>query len=582
MNTGIILTIVGGVLAIFTYVFMPFITIVEDAVSIHAWQVATGQAALLANLLAVALAIWALRSRRQAAGWGLAALALGQIALLVLTYARVWALVPARALGLRADPQTGGLVDGTLVMLDWGFALAAGQAAGALFAGLLVVSAHREFLKNQRFLKLAVQWGGQSVLERVLFDARPVTVGEADDALIQLAAGGLASHLLLQPCGTERYSLHVPAFAQGQLHLRGERVEAAGQSAEIGPGDAGVLWFDNDVSLVFGFVGAESATLAPGLGRDPGLAVSMAATTAVTLLLLLAMLSGHKMRQKADGDEFAEAKRLESIAITIAEAPKPDGKVAEPARSTENAPPAPIGPPADHRPPKVGLPDRVGPTTVAKNDKPRGPIDVSKLGIAGELTRVPLDSAMGKILQGEQGPLASTSPLAVGGDDPSSEIGGGSSRIGFKDGGHGGDGDDPWVLVGMPNGRDPDGRDRRTTVAIGRKSPKKVPPTVVGSGTTLGGCDKGDIAKQVRARGSMVRACYEMQLLSTPTLQGKLAVQWTIAGDGSVTGEKVASTSMVDENRVSDCVLRTIRRIRFEAPQAGTCVIQWPFVFSPG
>jgi hypothetical protein len=582
MNTGIILSIFGGILAILAYLFAPFITLVEDGVTVHAWQVATGQAALLLAVLSVALALWTLRSRRQVAGWGLAALALGQMALLVLTYAHVWALVPARALGLPADGQTGALVDGTLVMLDWGFALAAGQAAGALFAGLLVVAAHREFAKSQRFLKLAVQWGGQTVFERVLFDATPVTVGEADDALIQLAAGGLGSHLLLQPAGPERYQLNVPAFVKGQLHLHDQRVDAAGRSAEIGPGDAGVLWFDNDVSLVFGFTSAESTTLAAGLGREPGMVVSMAATVGVTLVLLLVMLAGQKARHRGEIEENAEAKQLAEIELRLHEVNVvvPD-EPPEPRNIVETAPPAPIGPPIDHRAPKVGLPDRTGPTTVAKNDKPKGPIDVTKLGLAGELSKVPLNSAMGQILEGERGPLGSQSPLAVGGEDPSTEIGGGKNPIGFKTGDKGGGGEDPWSLVGMPNGTDPNGRDIRSSIAMGHKKPKKVEHIVIGQGTSMGGCDKGDIAKQVRARGSMVRACYETQLLSAPSLQGKLTAQWTIAGDGSVQGEKAVSDSLHND-AVGDCVLRAIRHIRFQAPEAGTCVIQWPFVFAPG
>ena len=586
MNSGIFLTIFGGVLAILAYLFAPFITLVEDGVTVHAWQVATGQGTLLLALLAVVLALWTLRSRRQIAGWGLAALALGQMALLALTYAHVWALVPARALGLPADAQTGALVDGTLVMLDWGFALAAGQAAGALFAGLLVVAAHREFAKSQRFLKLAVQWGGQTVFERVLFDASPVTVGEADDALIQLAAGGLGSHLLLQPAGLERYQLHVPAFVKGQLHLRDERVDAAGQSAEIRPGDAGVLWFDNDVSLVFGFTGAESATLAAGLGREPGMVVSMAATTAVTLVLLLVMLAGQKARHHSDVAENAEAKQLAEIELHLHEAnvvlpitpPEPDKVV-------ETAPPAPIGPPVDHHAPKPGLTDRdmSVETKVPKPDHPTGPVDLKTVGMVKAMLDAADVGAMKKIMDGNA-QRDWESPMAAQADglDDGEQIGGGNPLTRWKRTGIGGDGESPWVLVGMPNGTDPDGRDLRSTVAIGRKPPKRVTTYKFAEGMTQGGCDKGDVAKQVRARGSMVRACYETQLLSTPTLQGKLTVQWTIAGDGSVTGDRITATSLADESRVSDCVLRAIRHIRFQAPEAGVCVIQWPFVFAPG
>ncbi len=583
MNTGILLTLFGGVFALLTYLFAPFLTLVEDGITLRAWQLPTGQGALALALLTVALAAWLRRSRQQAAGWGLLALAVGQLVLLAVTWARVWALVPAGALGLVADPQTGGLADGTLVMLDWGFALAAGQAASAVVASGLIVVAHREFRRNQRFLQLTVQWGGQTVLERVLFRPTPVTVGEADDALIQLAAGGLGKHLLLQPVAAERYALHVPAFVHGQLHVAGARTPAAGQSLELAVGDAGILWFDNDVSLIFGFVGAESVTLTAGGATDPGLVVSMAATLAVTFVLLFAMLLGHKSQHSREREE-AEAKQQAVIELSLAEPPQLAALPPEPAETPADTPPAPIGPDIDHLPPRPGLPDRPGRTQVARSDKPKGPVDVTALGVAQALAAATVGSALEKVVRGEPGPEGSTSPLIVSGDDPSTEIGGGNPLFHrLRPTGQGGPGESLWETAGAdPRGDDSDGLGRRHTVPIGHKPPRKVASYVLASGTTVGGCDKGEIAKQVRARGAMVRACYETQLLSTPTLQGKLAVQWTISGDGSVTGEKVANSTLFDDNRVSDCVLRTIRRIRFQAPDAGTCVIQWPFVFTPG
>ena len=58
-------------------------------------------------------------------------------------------------------------------------------------------------------------------------------------------------------------------------------------------------------------------------------------------------------------------------------------------------------------------------------------------------------------------------------------------------------------------------------------------------------------------------------------------MQWTITGDGAVTGQKTVGDTL-NNNTVSDCVLRAISHIRFAKPEAGICVIQWPFVFSPG
>ena len=118
-------------------------------------------------------------------------------------------------------------------------------------------------------------------------------------------------------------------------------------------------------------------------------------------------------------------------------------------------------------------------------------------------------------------------------------------------------------------------------IGIGRKTAKKVARLNIASGVSTGGCDKGDIAKNVRSRASALRACYETQLMSKPDLSGKITVQWTITTDGSVSNPKTVNDSL-DSNAVTDCVLRSIGRIRFAKPEAGICVIQWPFVFSPG
>ena len=93
--------------------------------------------------------------------------------------------------------------------------------------------------------------------------------------------------------------------------------------------------------------------------------------------------------------------------------------------------------------------------------------------------------------------------------------------------------------------------------------------------------DKGNIAKNVRRRASALRACYEMQLLSKPNLKGKVTMQWTIKQDGKVANPKLV-TNTIKNAKVTDCVMRTIKRIRFKKPEAGICVIQWPFVFAPG
>ena len=55
-------------------------------------------------------------------------------------------------------------------------------------------------------------------------------------------------------------------------------------------------------------------------------------------------------------------------------------------------------------------------------------------------------------------------------------------------------------------------------------------------------------------------------------------MQWTINQEGKVKRRIVTNT--IKNSTVTDCVMRTISRIRFKKPEAGICVIQWPFVFA--
>ena len=151
-----------------------------------------------------------------------------------------------------------------------------------------------------------------------------------------------------------------------------------------------------------------------------------------------------------------------------------------------------------------------------------------------------------------------------------------SAQTGYRGGGDG-----TGRLHGLGSIDTGGGTGRNADLGIGRRSARKVAKLNIAQGQSTGGCDKGDISKNVRARAASLRACYETQLMAKPDLAGKVTVQWTITGDGSVSSDKITDDTMKN-GAVTDCVLRTIRRIRFMKPEAGVCVIQWPFVFNPG
>jgi hypothetical protein len=51
--------------------------------------------------------------------------------------------------------------------------------------------------------------------------------------------------------------------------------------------------------------------------------------------------------------------------------------------------------------------------------------------------------------------------------------------------------------------------------------------------------------------------------------------------DGSVDGVTAEANSLND-SATTNCIFRALRRMRFQKPEGGICVIRWPFVFAPG
>jgi uncharacterized membrane protein YgcG len=92
-------------------------------------------------------------------------------------------------------------------------------------------------------------------------------------------------------------------------------------------------------------------------------------------------------------------------------------------------------------------------------------------------------------------------------------------------------------------------------------------------------CKESNIRDVVQKRANALRNCYEQQLLANPELSGKIIVFWKIGLDGKVTDASIKSTTM-NNNRVESCLTQTVRRLRFDKPDGGICVVEFPFIFT--
>lgn len=109
------------------------------------------------------------------------------------------------------------------------------------------------------------------------------------------------------------------------------------------------------------------------------------------------------------------------------------------------------------------------------------------------------------------------------------------------------------------------------------KEPKVIPGTPV----IQGSLDKETIRRVIRQHRAEYQYCYEKELNRKRDLNGKVAVKFTIAGNGSVIAASIEESSMND-SAVENCIVGKIRRWVFPAPKGGgIVVVKYPFIFKP-
>jgi TonB family protein len=105
------------------------------------------------------------------------------------------------------------------------------------------------------------------------------------------------------------------------------------------------------------------------------------------------------------------------------------------------------------------------------------------------------------------------------------------------------------------------------------------PDAVPGPPEVKGRLEKEIIRRIVRRHLNEVKYCYEQEAIRHQNIGGRLVVQFTIAGNGTVASSAVA-TSMGNAT-VDHCVADAVRRWEFPQPQGGGVVIvSYPFVLT--
>jgi TonB family protein len=115
---------------------------------------------------------------------------------------------------------------------------------------------------------------------------------------------------------------------------------------------------------------------------------------------------------------------------------------------------------------------------------------------------------------------------------------------------------------------------------IGGDSNRK--PSASDGGLANGRIDPDEVRRVVRSQVAPIKACYEHALQKTPTLEGRVAVQFVIDRSGAVASASSHPSTTMSDTHVVDCVIAVFKSMKFPAPTGGEVSIVYPFDFRPG
>jgi TonB family protein len=129
-----------------------------------------------------------------------------------------------------------------------------------------------------------------------------------------------------------------------------------------------------------------------------------------------------------------------------------------------------------------------------------------------------------------------------------------------------------------------DGKDRGYGHGVGQLAKRTQPhgPDIIpGIATSRGALDKEIIRRIVRRNINQVRYCYDQALTRQPTLAGRVVVQFTIAGNGTVIASLLGNSTL-GAPAVESCIVQAVKRWEFPKPEGGGLVmVSYPFQLTP-
>jgi hypothetical protein len=115
---------------------------------------------------------------------------------------------------------------------------------------------------------------------------------------------------------------------------------------------------------------------------------------------------------------------------------------------------------------------------------------------------------------------------------------------------------------------------------VGSGPGTKVRGKVTSGAADVTGGDPSVVKKVIGTYIGGVKACYEQQLKSNPSLAGRIEISWTIA-KGRVSGVSLVSNS-TGNDELAQCIMNRIKGWHFPAELPPETEVVYPFILAPG
>jgi hypothetical protein len=403
--------------------------------------------------------------------------------------------------------------------------------------------------------------------ERTMGKNQPIVIGDRGATFPSELES--ARHVLFAPAGGA-YTINLASGMSAEVNRSDKKVEKVSSgSVTVSEGDWGIVRH-GETAYYFQFVTPEAAVIGGSAAENEYYASTVTAffVHVAVMILLLAWLPPF-----GSGGQFDQESRLVRIMIDdpvgaieeLEEEDAPDDETTSAAAGGEEGR---FGE-EDALVEDSVLPDHDGPLVDEITETELGTAMNAAIGQSGALTNIFGQSNAFSDSFGADFATAGTGDALI--------VGRGVGGMGMRGTGRGGGGDGLGRVHGV--GGIDTGSGRGQGASLGRRGQVERRARVQMSAPQSNGfCSREMIERVVRRHQRGIRFCYERELQSDPELSGRVTANWTIGLDGSVVNASITENSMGNRN-VESCMVAELRRMRFDQPDGGQCIISFPFSF---